>query len=105
MPYEFCEREQPWRHWGPTQRKCLLLLIVTKGCRMVPTHFYKEREYTAEEFEVPNDLLLLQHDLCSSSKAHNFPSRKSFQIIIEGSDKGIDPISHLLMVADLFKVD
>ena len=74
---------------------------------MVPTHFYKEWEHTAEELEMSLSdlLLLLQHDLCSSSKDHNFPSRKSFHISSEGSDKGIDPNSYLLMVANLFKVD
>ena len=72
---------------------------------MVPTHVYKEREYTTEELEVSSsDLLLLQHDLCSS-KDHNFPFGNSLHISPTGSGKGIDPIFHLLMVVDLYKVD
>ena len=74
---------------------------------MVPTDFYKEREHMTKELKVPSSdlLLLLQHDLCSSSKDHNFSLEKSFQVSPKGSKKEVDPISHLLMVVDLFKVD
>ena len=72
---------------------------------MVPTHFYKEREYTSKELEVISGDLLLQLNFCSSSNDHNFHSKKSFQISPTRFGEGIDHISHLLMVADLYKVD
>ena len=57
----------------------------------------------AEELEVLSSdiLLLLQHDIFSSSKDHNFPLGKSLQISPTGSDKGIDPNLYGFLVAIL----
>ena len=71
MPSEFVREDNHRRPIWPTKRDLAAAATHLKGRNKVPTHLYKEREYTAEGFEV------LRAESASSSSLGLFSSRKT----------------------------